>query len=121
MSANPLLEHSKSRILGSSGEMCIRDRYDAVLAENNEYMTQSQIQQILRDNYSKATAVIDAVKTDAEINASANAIVEAIKALPATVVLENKAQYLEAVSYTHLNRHGFSETPGGDYRIYDRF
>ena len=69
--------------------------YDAVLAENNEYMTQSQIQQILRDNYSKATAVIDAVKTDAEINASANAIVEAIKALPATVVLENKAQYLE--------------------------
>ena len=69
--------------------------YDAVLEQNNEYLTQTQIQQTLRDNYGKATAVIDAIKTDAEINASANAIVEAIKALPTTVTVENKAQYLE--------------------------
>jgi len=67
---------------------------DAVLAQKNTNMTDTQIQQIMKDNYAAALAKIDAMKTSADLATAANAVIAAIKALPTTATLDTKAQYL---------------------------
>ena len=68
--------------------------YDAVLAQKNTHMTDAQVQQILKDNYTAALAKIDAMKTAAEMSTAANAVVAAIAALPTNATLADKAKYL---------------------------
>ncbi|NBH63028.1 hypothetical protein D1155_15415, partial [Anaerotruncus sp. 80] len=68
--------------------------YDAVNAKQNANLKASEIKAILSENYAAALAKIDAMKADSVLAAEAQKVFDAIKALPGTATLENKADYL---------------------------
>ncbi|MDD7602459.1 MAG: hypothetical protein PUK54_07675 [Firmicutes bacterium] len=69
---------------------------DAAVALQKADLTAKEIENVIDANYSAALAVIDGMKSDAALKAEAQAVIDAIKALPATATLENKAEYLAA-------------------------
>ena len=83
-------------ILAGAMKQAVNVLYDAVLAEKNTNLTNAQITVILQNNYSAALAKIDAMLTTTELKASAESVIAMIKALPATVTIADKAQYLAA-------------------------
>lgn len=75
-------------------EQAIEVFVDAALALQDADLTAKEIEAIIDANYEEALAVIDGMKTADTLKAEAKAVVEAIKALPTTATLENKAEFL---------------------------
>ena len=67
---------------------------DAALATLDTGLTNSEIDVIISDNYEAALAVIDSMKTDDELEAMADEIEAAIKALSSAPTLETAGDYL---------------------------
>lgn len=70
---------------------------DAAVALQDADLTTKEIEGIIDANYAAALAVIDGMKTADELKAEAKAVEDAIKALPTTATLENKAEYMAAL------------------------
>lgn len=83
-------------ILKGAMQQAIDVLFDAVLAEKSTSLTTAQITTILQNNYASALAKIDAMLTTSELKAAADSVIATINALPTTVVLADKAQYIAA-------------------------
>lgn len=83
-------------ILDGAMQQAVDVLYDAVLAEKNTSLTTAQITAILQNNYSAALAKIDGMMTTTALKSAADAVIAAITALPTTVTVADKDQYLAA-------------------------
>lgn len=84
-------------IKNAAVEQAIEVFVDAAVALQDADLTTKEIEGIIDANYAAALAVIDGMKTQDELKAEAKAVEDAIKALPTTATLENKAEYMAAL------------------------
>ncbi len=84
-------------IKNAAVEQAIEVFVDAAVALQDADLTTKEIEGIIDANYAAALAVIDGMKTADELKAEAKAVEDAIKALPTTATLENKAEYMAAL------------------------
>lgn len=99
-------------IKNAAVEQAIKVFVDAAVALQDADLTTKEIESIIDANYAAALAVIDDMKTVDELKAEAKAVEDAIKALPTTATLENKAEYMAALDMlnAYLENAGAAKT-----------